>query len=221
MPGLLRLLQLSPSSSLVDFGCGQGILTQALPQIAGYLGIDASAELIKYACTHCKKQNYTFVCKDVTKPLLTNASHFSHAVFLLSLQNMRNWDGALNNATRMLDENGTIVLVLNHPCFRVPRQSGWGVDENTKQQYRWMNRYISPLEVPITMSPGQPNSSVTWSFHRSMQEIVGLLTDRGFAVTALEEWISNKSSSGSAARMENRARSEFPLFLAIRAKKDK
>ena len=34
-----------------------------------------------------------------------------------------------------------------------------------------------------------------------------------------EEWISDKRSMGKRAGMENRAREEFPLFLAILAKK--
>jgi hypothetical protein len=37
-------------------------------------------------------------------------------------------------------------------------------------------------------------------------------------IDALEEWTSDKESEGKASRMENKARSEFPLFLALRAR---
>jgi hypothetical protein len=35
----------------------------------------------------------------------------------------------------------------------------------------------------------------------------------------MEEWTSDKVSVGKAAKGENRARAEFPLFMAIRAVK--
>jgi len=38
-------------------------------------------------------------------------------------------------------------------------------------------------------------------------------------VNDLEEWTSNKLSVGKAAKSENRARAEFPLFLALRSVK--
>jgi hypothetical protein len=37
-----------------------------------------------------------------------------------------------------------MVLLLTHPCFRVPRQSGWGWDEQRKLQYRRVDRYLTP-----------------------------------------------------------------------------
>jgi len=38
-------------------------------------------------------------------------------------------------------------------------------------------------------------------------------------IANLEEWTSDKVSFGKSARSENRARREFPLFLAIKAVK--
>jgi hypothetical protein len=38
-------------------------------------------------------------------------------------------------------------------------------------------------------------------------------------VSDLEEWTSDKVSIGKAAKGENRARAEFPLFLVIKAVK--
>ena len=42
----------------------------------------------------------------------------------------------------------------------------------------------------------------------------------GFAVTGLEEWISNKKSeAGPRAKAEDKARKEIPLFMMIEATK--
>ncbi|MBP9781845.1 methyltransferase domain-containing protein [Candidatus Woesebacteria bacterium] len=217
LPGVLRLLQLQPEHSLVDLGCGQGILARQIPPIAEYLGLDVASSLIAEAQQGQLPATYTFKTANVARPLQPAEPRFTHAAIVLALQNMESAQVALQNAANFLVPGGTLVLVLNHPCFRIPRQSGWGSDEKTKQQYRWINRYLSPLKIPITMNPGQQQSAVTWSFHHSLQDYSQMLQEAGFVITKLEEWTSDKQSEGAAAKQENRARSEFPLFMAIKA----
>jgi ubiquinone/menaquinone biosynthesis C-methylase UbiE len=215
LPGLDRLLELKPDSSLVDLGCGQGILARSITPIANYLGIDNSSLLIEEARKLNQNLNYLFQVKNVAKPILAATPTFTHATIVLALQNMADAQVALQNAAAYLQPGGKLVIVLNHPCFRIPRQSGWGIDESTKQQYRWVNRYRSPLKIPINMHPGQKDDNVTWSFHFSLHDYTQMLIKAGFVITNLEEWTSDKESVGKAAKMENRSRSEFPLFLTL------
>ena len=37
----------------------------------------------------------------------------------------------------------------------------------------------------------------------------------GFAVLEIEEWVSDKKSTGAKGKMENRARAEIPLFMTL------
>lgn len=219
LPGVLRLLNVSKESRVLDMGCGQGVLARALPEVGEYQGFDIASGLVAAAKAETKIENYSFQVQDVTKKMTGAKPHFTHAVFILSLQNMKDAQAAISNATSYLVPGGMLVIVLNHPCFRIPRQSGWNVDEKTKQQSRWINRYLSPQEIPITMNPGQRSSQVTWSFHHSLQDYAKMITRGGMNITALEEWASDKESEGKAARMENRSRAEIPLFLAIQARK--
>ncbi|NCO11895.1 MAG: SAM-dependent methyltransferase [Candidatus Pacebacteria bacterium CG_4_10_14_3_um_filter_34_15] len=223
IPGLLKLLEINEKSSLVDLGCGQGILSRVIPVLSNYLGIDRSKSLIESAKKVNQNPNYSFIVKDVTRSIDSAKPMFTHAVIVLALQNMENPEGAIKNAANYLMPGGKLVIVLNHPAFRIPRQSGWGINEKTKQQYRWVNRYSTPLKIPIDMNPGQKNQKssgqTTWSFHRSLQDYVSMLVKAGFVITGLEEWSSDKESEGKAARMENRARQEFPLFLTLIASK--
>jgi hypothetical protein len=46
-----------------------------------------------------------------------------------------------------------------------------------------------------------------------------MLFENGFAIEKIEEWTSEKQSEGKMARAENRARDEFPMFMAILAVK--
>ncbi len=219
LPGLLRLLNLRSTSSVLDLGCGQGVVSRVIPDIARYVGVDKAAALIESAKRNNKNANHSFVVADVTKPLTHIESGFTHCCIVLALQNMEKPEGVFENVARLLQAGGEVVIVLNHPVFRIPRQSGWGVDEKTKQQHRWINRYLSALRIPITMNPGKKDSQTTWSFHRPLQDYISMITKAGFVITGLEEWVSDKESEGKAAKMENRARSEFPLFLTLVAKK--
>ncbi len=218
LPGVRRLLELKPDSEVVDLGCGQGILSRSLPPVRRYLGLDIAPGLISAARAQVKP-GQEFKVADVAKPLPQAKPEFSHAAIILALQNMERPEVAIQNAAALLRSRGKLVIVLNHPAFRIPRQSGWGTDEKNKQQYRWINRYASPLKIPIDMNPGQPGRSVTWSFHHPLQDYVQMLNAAGFVLTNLEEWVSDKESEGKAARMENRSRSEFPLFLTLVAEK--
>lgn len=223
IPGLLKLLKLDKNSSLLDLGCGQGILSRSTPPLAKYLGIDSSKSLIESAKKATINPNYDFMVKDATRPIDSAKPIFSHAIIVLALQNMENPEGAIHNAAAYLESQGKLAIVLNHPSFRIPRQSGWGIEDKSKQQYRWVNRYATPLKVPIDMNPGQKNQQssgkTTWSFHRSLQDYVGMIVQAGFVIIGLEEWSSDKESQGKASKMENRARKEFPLFLALVAEK--
>ncbi len=221
LPRSLQLLDLKPGSSLLDLACGQGVLARRLPKGVYYTGVDIAPDLIKQAKSLDKDRNHVYLVADASKELPLPKSDFTHAASILALQNVRDPDGVVRNAARHLQVQGKFLVVLNHPCFRIPRQSRWEIDEQNKTEYRRVDRYLSPLKVPIRMSPGQgEKSEVTWTYHLPLSGYSKMLADNGFVIELLEEWASPKSSVGKAARMENRAREEFPLFLAILAKKE-
>lgn len=220
LPKLLKLLDLShfPDASLLDLACGQGILARHIPQGLYYQGVDLSPSLIQAAKKTGKKDQH-FQIGDICKQLPIEKKDFSHAAIVLALQNLAYPENALKVAADHLKAGGLLAIVLNHPCFRIPRQSSWGVDESKKIQYRRLDRYLTPLTIPIQMNPGKKESQSTLSFHHSMGDISRFLANAGFVTLIMEEWISDKQSSGKKAKMENRARTEFPLFLTFLAQK--
>jgi ubiquinone/menaquinone biosynthesis C-methylase UbiE len=220
IPGVLRLLQLQATDTLVDFACGQGILARRIPPIQKYLGLDLAKDLIQAAQKQNKNSRHEFMVCDLSKLLRPRQEKFDKATIILALQNIEQAPNVLHNAANYLKKNGQLVIVLNHPCFRIPRQSSWQVDQKTKQQQRVLNRYLSPLKIPIEMNPGtsqREHKKITWSFHHSLQDYSHMLAQAGFVINNIEEWSSDKESTGKQARMENRARSEFPLFMTISA----
>lgn len=218
-PRTQLLLNLKSGDSLLDLACGQGVLARSLPSGVRYLGVDIAESLIELAKKMNKNAKAEFLVRDVTKPLFIKEK-FSHAVIMLALQNLKFPKEAIKNASDCLLPKGKLIVVINHPCFRIPRQSSWQVDEQNKIEYRRINRYLSPLEVPIKMEPSKgEQGEITWTYHFSLSDLSKMLSENGFLIEKIEEWVSEKESQGRASRMENRARAEFPMFLAISAVK--
>ncbi len=218
IPNSLRLLDIKKDSMLLDVACGQGVLARSIDPAVNYLGVDKAVDLIKEAKQRDKNAKHKYLVADVTKDIPTR-ERFDRAAIILALQNIKEPEKCLSNISLKLASKARLLIVLNHPAFRIPRQSSWEEDKNQKMQYRRVNRYLSPLEIPINSHPGKENSPVTWSYHRPISDYSQLLFEAGFFIEQIEEWASDKQSEGKKAKSENRAREEFPMFMAILAVK--
>lgn len=218
-PSIAHCHPTNSSARVIDFGCGSGVLLKYLPKGTLYNGYDIAKTLLDIA-QESAPRGATFSYADVTRPIPHLVQHsYTHAYAILSLQNMENGEGCIKNASQALREKGLFVIVLNHPCFRIPRQSSWENDARNKVTYRRISHYRSPLSIPITMHPGHRKSAITWSFHHPLSDYFQWLQNAGFCVKEVNELYSHKTSQGSHASEENRARNEIPLFMAICAQK--
>jgi SAM-dependent methyltransferase len=229
IPAVLDLLALRPGEKLLDLGAGQGVLAPYVAERGtDYTGVEISPRLLEYARRMHGKSG-RFVHGDVTRlPQLGRvpAKNFDAAVFLLSLQDINPLQGALAGAAWALKPGGRLVLFLTHPCFRVPRQSGWGWDDGRKLRFRRVDSYLSALAVPMksyaadgNQPPKKEGSGTTVSYHRPLEEYINSLADCGFLVERIKEIPTYKEATrGEMVAAENRANQEIPLFLAIRAR---
>lgn len=218
IPKSLGLLKMTPESQLLDVGCGQGVLGRTIHRDIAYVGIDASRDLVNLAKRMDQNLKHKYIHANASRPLPLEKESFTHAACLLALQNMEEPKKAIFEISKLLKKGGVFVIVLNHPAFRIPRQTGWGVHSN-QVQYRWVNGYMGMQKIPIVMHPGKHNSPVTYSYHYPISDYVSMLTGAGFVITGIDEWTSDKKSAGPTAKAENKARAEIPLFMAIRAEK--
>lgn len=147
LPKLLPLLSLNTNSSVLDIGCGQGILERALPATCAYLGVDISPKLIAIAKNICSTKSHRFLVHDAHQPLHSQEK-FSHAAAILSLQNMESPDKVIGNVAKQLHSQGKFFIVLNHPCFRIPRASSWHFIEEKKTYGSAYRKIPFPHENP-------------------------------------------------------------------------
>lgn len=221
-PGTIRLLAPKPDGRYLDIACGEGALSRVLAREPGVLvdGLDASPALIEKAKKLAPRKTRYHVADATNFATLFKPNAYDGATCILAIQNINPMESVFRDANRVLKSGGSFVIVMNHPAFRQPRQSGWGWDEQRKLQYRRVDRYLGSYEMPILAHPGAAPSVKTFSYHRPLSAYVNALTKNGFVLDAMEEWVSHKTSdSGPRARAENIAREEIPLFLALRARK--
>lgn len=218
-PSLIRLLAIKKGMRILDLAAGQGFFSRKFAaRGASVVGADISKELI--AAAKKRSPEIPFHVAPSDKLGFAQGETFEAVTIVLAIQNIENMQGTFDEAWRVLKPGGRLILVLNHPTFRIPKRSGWGFDQSQNTQYRRIDGYLSSTTNKIVMHPGEKGSQETISYHRSLQEFFKALNKAKFCVTRLEEWNSHKKSqSGPRQKAEDTARKEIPLFMMIEAKK--
>jgi 2-polyprenyl-3-methyl-5-hydroxy-6-metoxy-1,4-benzoquinol methylase len=220
-PAVLKELGDLRGKKLLDIACGEGAFSRlAAGSGATVTGFDAAPSLVAGA-KRSAPNNASYLVADAENfSAVLKGEKFDAAVCVLALQNIRHFERTIQNAAAALKPGAVFVVAMNHPVFRIPRQSAWGWEEERKIQYRRIDAYLSDMEIPIVAHPGEQRSAKTFSYHHPLSAYVNELGKNGLAVTAMEELISNRlSDPGARAKAENRARTEIPMFLLLRAKK--
>jgi len=219
LPNVLRLVELKAGMKILDLACGSGFFSRELAKTgAEVVGVDISSELINLAKKQEGKNVNYFISPAHELSMLADQS-MDAVVTILAIQNIAEVKEVFAEVKRVLKPGGKLVVVMNHPAFRIPKASSWGWDEVSKTQYRRLDRYMAESKTAIQMHPGSDEKVTTPSFHRPLQYYSKLLANAGLVITRLEEWVSHKKSEpGPRQQAENRARQEFPLFLCLEAR---
>jgi ubiquinone/menaquinone biosynthesis C-methylase UbiE len=223
LPVAMRLLEPKPGERILDVCCGQGVLVRSLLEgnVGFVLGVDASPRLIAAAKERGPRDpRARYVVRDARRLDHLADGTFDAAALVMAVQDLEEIEPVLTGMARALRPGGRAVLVMMHPCFRIPRQSEWGWDNAKQTQYRRLDRYAAPMRIPIATHPGADPGQQTYFYHRPLADIVNALGRAGLAVIACEEPLTHRQPEpGGHSRGENRAAREFPIFLALKAVK--
>ncbi len=243
LPAALELLAVKKGERVLDVCCGQGVFARALVEAGAgeVVGVDASAKLIAAAKARAgASSRCRFLVGDVRRLAeVLGASHpgarpantgharppdpprlFDSAACLMAVQDLEDVRAGFDGVASCLKPNGRLVVILMHPCFRIPRQSSWSWDEEHKIQYRRVDRYLTPMTIPIAIAPRGGERTQTPFFHRPLSQILNALGEAGLPIVRCEEIVSHHSvQPGGRSRGENRSFREFPIFLALLCRK--
>lgn len=218
LPNILRAMSIKKGEKVLDLACGQGFFTRAFfTEGADATGVDLGKQLILIAKKESPKEINYFPHSAEDLSIFPDNS-FEKIAIVLAIQNIEAPHKVFKECARVLVPGGKLFIVLNHPAFRIPKSSEWGYDEATKTQYRRIDNYMSETKVEIEMNPGKIGGAITVSFHRPLQYYFKTLSNGGFVVARLEEWLSHRESEkGPRKTAEDNARKEIPLFMLIEA----
>lgn len=233
-PNLFRILENIKGKTVLDLACGNGYFSyQLASEGAKVIGVDAGRDLIKIAKDNLKnlKTNPSkgnnldleYFVSDAGNLGMIDSGTIDIAICSLAIQNIEDVGSVMKEVYRVLKSNGRMIIIMNHPVLRTPKISHWGYDKTYNIQYRRLDAYMTESKNKIDMNPGEADDkkkNYTYSFHRPLQYYFKIFNKNKFAVTKLEEWNSHKKSqNGPKQKAEDRARSEFPMFLALEIKK--
>lgn len=222
VPAIIEMLPLASGMEVLELGCGHGVLARPLVDAGcSYTGVDVSQKLIHRAQRYHGKLG-RFIRGDacnLAQSTRLGPALFDAVVFMLSIQDMEPLSRVLRNAAWALKPGGCIVVLMVHPCFRIPRQSGWGWDKQRKLQYRRVDRYLTPLKIPMR-AYGEGVMGSTWSFHRPLSEYINGMAAAGILLDHMQEISTQNAKLRSRnAKAESAANHEIPLFLGLRGSK--
>ena len=244
LPNLIRIVNPKKGKKILDLACGQGFFSEEMMNNgSNVIGADISGELINLAKNRLKNKltkDDNFIISSADKIIESGIQESScdSAICILAAQNIKEFDSAIKEVSKVLRPKGKFVLVLNHPCFRVPKNSDWYFDQegggpegdpsyimvNGKKNGRYgrvVYSYMSEGVIKIDMHPGEQDrrkKSYTTSFHRPMQVYSKWLANAGFCIQRIEEWTSHKKSTpGPRELADQRSKKEIPLFMCIEA----
>jgi predicted NUDIX family phosphoesterase/2-polyprenyl-3-methyl-5-hydroxy-6-metoxy-1,4-benzoquinol methylase len=164
------------TSSVLDIGCGTGILTEIIAEHVGnVIGVDYSCESINIARLNTNKKNVRYECTEIENyhPRIL----FDTVISNMTFHTVENIQKVIQNVYRLLIRGGRLIFSLPHPRYYPLRERvrkiflADGYDYNKESFHK----------IPFTISrEPEPLPSLTPYFHRPFDFYDDLLFKDGF-----------------------------------------
>ncbi|MET0454815.1 MAG: class I SAM-dependent methyltransferase [Mycobacterium sp.] len=211
---LLALLpQQLAGSSVLDLGCGEGIVARAVAaRGATVVGIDSSEALIMQARTaersHPAGASYhldSYHLDDGQSLDTIDDESMDWVVAALSLNNVADLDAAITAVKRVLKPTGKLAFTVPHPCFEAPGATFVDMDGTVR-------RVVGDYRAEGFWRSTHPQSvRRAGNYHRTISSYTAALVDHGFSVEVLAEPAPDERVIAT-----NPHRAALPPFLLVR-----
>ena len=209
MPLMLELLGDVRNVSILDLGCGEGGYSRELAaRGAKVAGVDGSARLIARARERAPRIPYFVANANALEPIA--AASFEIVMASMSLMDVEDYDGAIEEVSRVLIPGGRLFMSITHPCFSAP-VSGWIKSDDGALKHFAVDRYMERAEWDdfITDSFQRP----VIRRHQPLHAFIGPLLQRGFLLRAFYEPGASAEQIRRAPRLERLNRIPYFLFM--------
>ena len=148
----------------------------------------------------------SFLRADACAPSEWADGSFDAAACVMAVHDVPDAAALMRNIAAALKPGGRAVIVMMHPCFRIPKESHWGWDADQKVQYRRLDRYGKALEIGIQTRPGLGTDEGTVFYHRPLADLISAMGKANLGVTKCIELFSHRRSQvGPFSKAEHRA----------------
>ena len=206
-PRFLELVP-DPGGLTVDVGCGEGRLGRELLRLGHrLLSVDASPPMARMAAHHDQPQ--PVVVADAARlPVRDRVADL--VVAFMSLQDIEDLPGAVNEIARVLKPGGRVCLAVAHPL----RSSGRFPTRHPDSPFTIEESYFD--ERPWLWAHTHSGMTVAFpAVHRPLAAYTRALEDAGLLIEAMREPIPDADHAGERPEVARWRR--IPCFLHLRA----
>jgi SAM-dependent methyltransferase len=201
-PNTLELLPDVNGKMILDAACGPGKYAEILISKGAIVkGFDISPKMVELAISRNNNQGEFFVHDLSSRFDMVEDNSCDIVLCALALHYIEDWSFTIKEFHRVLKNNGTLVISIEHPFyeFNFFKSKKYFEIENVKCTW---NGFGQPVEVN--------------SFRRPLNECISPLTDNGFYIDKLVEPKPTKEFERLDAK-HYKELNEFPAFMCIRA----
>jgi SAM-dependent methyltransferase len=198
-----------PGRSTLDLGCGEGRLSRDLNALGHRMvAVDASPTMVA-AAREADPELDVRVADAAELPFEDAA--FDLVVAFMSLQDVDDLEGAIREAARVLEREGSLCLAVVHPFNSAGRFAGGDPDSAFVVEGSYLERSFYADNL------ARGGLEITFvSAHRPIQAYTDALADAGLLVERLRE---TDVPDHALRRPHSRRWQRLPLFLHVRALK--
>jgi ubiquinone/menaquinone biosynthesis C-methylase UbiE len=187
-PIFSKLVRVERPETLIDAGCGVGILTRHLnSHVQNVVGIDPSHESIEIAKKHYQRKNIEFI----TSSLEAFSRNTNKKVDVLTanmvLMDVINLKRFLTSAKGLLRPRGALIFSITHPWFW-PLYYGYA----NEKWFRYEREII--IESPFRISNAPTGDLASTHVHRPLEKYFQLFRSAGFTIEYLKEPMPSPST---------------------------
>jgi len=215
-PQMLDMVGELKGKKVLDLCCGEGFFTRHLARKSAsvVVGIDSSKNMIRLAQDKERKTplGIKYYVGLINKMDDFEAGQFDIVVSFMSMAEVRDYESAFLEVSRVLVPKGKFFFSTFHPCFFSPvhgweNDRFWKVDEYLTTVYHQHKWPTEPVEKEIQIE--------TPHFHRPLSAYIRSLVNSGFLLSNLVEPVVPQQALIDNPELEKSRR--IPYFIILEA----
>jgi len=189
-PKLSQYINQTQNVKLLDFGCGDGSFIKNLSNNLEISLYDISSKALAEAKSNLKDYNIK-TYYDLDEIPNNNFDYVVLSLVLMTIDNKNDLLNVLNKIYNSLNQAGTLLIAITHPCFRNYIYSTFQTDYSKTKNFNYFNEG-EKFEVFLRDN----KKTVSFSdFHWTLSTTINMIIESNFRIKKIEE-LKDKSDIG-------------------------